>query len=106
MSVECDQGNLISIVVSESSDGMAAITRALNQTDSALPTPPDIQEHFITAHRIRGAAVLYGYGGIAALSERLEALCKRAAHIPDHAWPQAVGVMRETEGALEIRTVG
>jgi chemosensory pili system protein ChpA (sensor histidine kinase/response regulator) len=95
MSAEFDQDDLISVFVAEASDGMAAIARVLNQADDALPTPPQIQEHFITAHRIRGAAALYGYGGVAALFERLEAMCERAADIPDDAWPRAVGVMRE-----------
>ena len=102
MSAEFDQDNLISIFLAEVSDGIATVARALNPTDGALPTPPKIQEHFITAHRIRGAAALYGYGGIAALSERLEAMCERAVHTPDDAWPQAVGVMRETVQGLQM----
>lgn len=102
MSAEFDQDNLIGIFLAEVSDGIAAVARGLNPTDGALPTPPRIQEHFITAHRIRGAAALYGYGGIAALSERLEAMCERAGHTPDDAWPQAVGVMRETVQGLQM----
>jgi chemosensory pili system protein ChpA (sensor histidine kinase/response regulator) len=101
MSLEFDRDNLISIFVAEASDGMAAIARALNPTDGAIPTPPQIQEHFITAHRIRGAAALYGYEGVAALSERLEAMCEPAVHIPDEAWPRVVGVMRETVQGIQ-----
>ena len=108
MSAEFDQDNLISIFLAEASDGMAAIARVLNQTDGALPTPSQVQEHFVTAHRIRGAASLYGYSGVAALFERLEAMCEGAARIPDDAWPRAVGVMREMVqgGQTLVRGIG
>ena len=51
---------------------MAEIASALNPSEGTIPTPLQIQEHFITAHRIRGAAALYGYGGVAELSERYD----------------------------------
>jgi chemosensory pili system protein ChpA (sensor histidine kinase/response regulator) len=101
MSEEFDQNNLISIFVAEASDGMAAIAGALNPADGTLPTPPQIQEHFITAHRIRGASALYGYGGVAVLSERLEIICERAEQISQEAWPRIVGAMRETVQGIQ-----
>ena len=96
MSAGSGEDNLVGIFVAEAADGMSAIARVLNPADGALPTPLQIQEHFITAHRVRGAASLYGYEGVATLSERLEIMCERAMHIPDEAWPQVVRVMRET----------
>ncbi|MBM3854363.1 MAG: hypothetical protein FJ399_14595, partial [Verrucomicrobia bacterium] len=101
MSEEFDPDNLVSIFVAEALEGMAAIASALNPSEGTIPAPLQIQEHFITAHRIRGAAALYGYGGVAALSERLEMICERAVQMSQEAWPQIVGAMRETVQGIQ-----
>ncbi len=95
MSSEFDQHNLVSIFIAEASDGMADLIKALHPADESVPTPQQIQEQYIIAHRIRGAAALYGYGGVARLAERLESLLEQAPSIADAEWPRAVGVMRE-----------
>ncbi|MDH5253680.1 MAG: Hpt domain-containing protein, partial [Nitrospira sp.] len=103
MSSEFDQENLVSIFVVEALDGMAVVTKALHPADDSLPTPQQIHEQFIIAHRIRGAAALYGYDGVARLCERLEVTFEQATTIPDVEWPRAVGAMRETvEGILTL----
>lgn len=95
MGSEFDQQNLVSIFIAEASDGMTALTKVLHPPDESLPVPPQLQEHYIVAHRIRGAAALYGYGAVARLAERLEALLEHASAIPEGEWPRAVGAMRE-----------
>ncbi len=95
MSSEFDEQNLVGIFVTEASDGMAVLTRALHPADGSVPSPQELQEQYIVAHRVRGAAALYGYQGIARLSERLESLLEQAAAIPASDWPRAVGAMRE-----------
>ena len=103
MSSEFDQENLVSIFVVEALDGMGVVTKALHPADDSLPTPQQIHEQFIIAHRIRGAAALYGYDGVARLCERLEVTFEQATTIPDVEWPRAVGAMRETvEGILTL----
>ncbi|MBH0198180.1 MAG: response regulator [Nitrospira sp.] len=103
MSAEFDQDNLINIFVAEASDGLSSIARALDPSGDSLPVPEQLHEHFITAHRLRGAAALYGYEGIAALAERLEVICEHVAQIPEEDWPRAVGVMREiVQGAQTL----
>jgi chemosensory pili system protein ChpA (sensor histidine kinase/response regulator) len=108
MSAEFDQENLISIFIDEASDGMKALTKALNPAEAGLPTPQQLQEQFIVAHRIKGAAALYGYNGIACLCERLEALCEKAMAIPEDEWPRAVGSMRKTVQGIQtlLQTIG
>ena len=96
MSDAFDRENLISFFVGEALDGTATMSRALNPSDHTFPMTQQIQEHYVTAHRIPGAAALYGYGGVAVLCEKLEVMCERATQIPDGCWPMAVGVMRET----------
>lgn len=95
MSSEFDRDNLVSIFVTEASDGMSVLTNALHPGDESVPAPQQLHEQYIVAHRIRGAASLYGYGGIARLSERLESLLEEATNIHDAEWPRAVGAMRE-----------
>lgn len=95
MSAEFDEQNLVSIFVAEASDGMKGLATALHPPDESVPAPQPLQEQYIVAHRIRGAAALYGYASIARLSERLESLLEQATRIPDADWPRAVGAMRE-----------
>ncbi|TKS61907.1 MAG: hypothetical protein EWM72_00032 [Nitrospira sp.] len=102
MGSEFDQQNLVGIFVAEASDGMTALTKALHPADESVPTPPQLLEQYIVAHRIRGAAALYGYSGIAQLSERLEAMLEQAPNIPDAEWPRAVGAMREIVQGIQV----
>ena len=96
MSSEFDGHNLVDIFVSEASDGMAVLNKALHPDDGdTVPSPAQLHEQYIVAHRIRGAAALYGYQGIAKMSERLEWLLEQAGTIREADWPQAVGAMRE-----------
>lgn len=108
MSSEFDQQNLVSIFVAEASDGMAVLLAALHPADDGLPGPRQLKEHYIVAHRIRGAAALYGYGGIARMAERLESLLEQGADISEGEWPRAVGAMREIVQGIQsqIQSVG
>lgn len=107
MGSEFDQQNLVGIFVAEASDGMTALTKALHPADASVPTPQQLQEQYIVAHRIRGAAALYGYGGVAQLSERLEAVLEQAPSITDAEWLRAVGAMREMVQGIQslIQTI-
>jgi chemosensory pili system protein ChpA (sensor histidine kinase/response regulator) len=108
MSSEFDQHNLVGSFVAEASDGMTVLTRALRPADGNVPTPQQVQEQYIVAHRIRGAAALYGYSGVAQLSERLEAMLEQAPIIPDAEWPRAMGAMREIVQGVQslVQSIG
>lgn len=108
MSSEFDRQHLISIFVLEASDGMAVLTQALRSPADDLPAPQQLAEQFIVAHRVRGAAALYGYNGVARLAERLEALLEQAPSIPVGQWPQAVEDMRTLTQAVQaiVRSIG
>lgn len=108
MSAEFDRQNLISIFVLEVSDGMAALTQALHTSAGTLPTPQQLAEQFIVAHRVRGAAALYGYQGVARLAERLEILLEQAGSIPAKQWSEAVADMRTLTQSIQVivRAIG
>ena len=106
MSAEFDRDNLMSIFVAEAADGMAELKRALHPADGTAPGPRVLQEQYIVAHRIRGAAALYGLSGIAQLSERLESLFEQSHLISEADWLRAVGAMREIVQGVQLQLDG
>lgn len=108
MSSEFDQQNLVAIFVAEATDGMTALTSVLHPPDESVPTPLQLQGQYIVAHKIRGAAALYGYSAVAQLAERLEAVLEQALSVPDAEWPRAVGAMREMVQGIQslIQSIG
>lgn len=103
MSAEFDPDNLMAIFVAEAVDGMADLKRALHPVDGSVPSPQELHEQYIVAHRIRGAAALYGFAGIAQLSERLESLCEQSHMVPETDWLRAVGAMREIVQGVQLQ---
>ncbi len=94
MSSEFDREALVGIFVTEASDGMAALSAALDPPDGTTPLPRTVQEHYIIAHRVRGAASLYGFTGLARLGEFLETLLEQAPNIPHDRWGEALDLLR------------
>lgn len=108
MSSEFDSQNLISIFVLEASDGLDVLSTALHPSDGAVPTPQELADQYIVAHRICGAAALYGFSGVAQLAEYLETLLEQAAPIPTAQWDRAVDAMRNITQSLQVivRAIG
>ena len=108
MSSEFDRNNLIDIFVLEVTDGMATLAEALGSSVDNIPTPQPLAEQFIVAHRVRGAAALYGYRGVARLAERLETLLEQAPSANPHQWPQTVVSMRTLTKTIQVlvRAIG
>jgi chemosensory pili system protein ChpA (sensor histidine kinase/response regulator) len=108
MSSEFDRQNLISIFVLEASDGLDALSRALRPPNGSIPTPEELTDQYIVAHRICGAAALYGFSGVAQLAEYLEALLEQTTPAPAAQWGGAVEVMRNITQSLQVivRAIG
>jgi chemosensory pili system protein ChpA (sensor histidine kinase/response regulator) len=94
MSSELDRQALIDIFVMEASEAAAALAAAVNPPDDALPTPEELQNQYVWAHKVRGAAGIYGFTGLATLGALLESLLEQATAIESSLWPQAVGILR------------
>ena len=101
MGSEFDQRELVGIFVAEAIEGAKVLGEALHPSGDRIPIPTEIREQYIVAHRLRGAAALYEYEGIARLAERLESLLEGAIMIPFAQWPRAVQSMRETVHIIE-----
>lgn len=108
MSSEFDRQNLISIFVLEASDGLDALTKALHPHDGAIPAPNELTDQYIVAHRICGAAALYGFSGVAQLAEYLETLLEQTTPVPTARWDQTVDLMRNITQSLRVivHTIG
>ncbi|CUS39018.1 hybrid sensor histidine kinase/response regulator [Candidatus Nitrospira nitrificans] len=108
MSSEFDRQNLISIFVLEASDGLDALTKALHPPDGRVPGPQELTDQYITAHRICGAAALYGFSGVAQLAEHLETLLEQVTPTPMAHWDHAVDSMRNITHSLHgiVRVIG
>ena len=108
MDSESDQPDLVRVFVSEASDGIRALAEALHSTGEPIPPPQALHEQYIIAHRIRGAAALYGYGGVSRIAEQLEAILEQTNEVSPSVWPQAVNAMREVLQGLAsiVQSIG
>jgi len=108
MSSEFDRQNLISIFVLEASDGLDALTKALHPPDGRVPGPQELTDQYIIAHRICGAAALYGFSGVAQLAEHMETLLEQVTPTPMAQWDQTIDLMRNITRSLQgiVRTIG
>jgi chemosensory pili system protein ChpA (sensor histidine kinase/response regulator) len=108
MSSEFDRQNLISIFVLEASDGLDALTKALHPSDGGVPSPQELTDQYIIAHRLCGAAALYGFSGVAQLAEHMETLLEQVTPTPMAQWDQTVDLMRNITHSLQgiVRAIG
>ncbi len=94
MSSEFDRQSLVDIFVTESSEALDALTRAFHPPDGTQPTPSQLQEQYVWAHKIRGAAALYGYDGLALMGSLLESTLEEAPSIEVSLWPKALEILQ------------
>jgi len=94
MSSELDRQALIDIFVMEAAEAALALANAMNPSGGALPTAHELQNQYVWAHKVRGAAGIYGFTGLATLGALLESMLEQATVIPEVSWPSAVGMLR------------
>ncbi len=95
MSSDFDRESLISIFVAEATDGVATLWTALHPAGQAFPTKEAVQEYHVIGHKLKGAALIYGYCGLAKLGDALETVLERASAIAQSDWPRVVSALRE-----------
>lgn len=108
MGVDSNQPDLIRVFISEASDGTKALAQAVGAAGGPIPPSHEIYEQYIIAHRLRGAAALYGYGGLSRVYAELEVILERGNEIASDGWPRVVEVMREVIRGVDalVRTIG
>ena len=110
MSSEFDRQGLIGIFVAEASEAMDALTKALHHPDGVAPTPAQLQEQYVWAHKIRGASALFGYEGLALMATLLESTLEEVSTIEESHWPKALEILRgmviSIQSQLEVVAIG
>ncbi|MEK7235168.1 MAG: Hpt domain-containing protein, partial [Nitrospirota bacterium] len=94
MSSELDRQGLVDIFVAEASEAMGILRKAFHPSDGTAPTPIQLQEQYVWAHKIRGASALYGYEGLALMGALLESTLEEAPSIEASLWPKALEILR------------
>ena len=94
MSSELDRQGLVDIFVTEASEALDVLTKAFNPSNGLAPTPAQLQEQYVWAHKIRGASGLYGYEGLALMGALLESTLEEAPSIEDSLWAKALEILR------------
>jgi chemosensory pili system protein ChpA (sensor histidine kinase/response regulator) len=94
MSSELDRQGLVEIFVIEASEAVDMLTLAFHPSDGTTPTPAQLQEQYVWAHKIRGASGLYGYEGLAMMGALLESTLEEGASIEASLWPKALDILR------------
>jgi chemosensory pili system protein ChpA (sensor histidine kinase/response regulator) len=110
MSSEFDRQGFIGIFVTEASEAMDVLTKTLHPLDGTTPTPIQLQEQYVWAHKIRGASALYGYVGLALMATLLESTLEEAQSIEESHWPKALeiirGIVNSFESQLKVIATG
>src|SRR5690242_4947341 len=94
MSSELDRQGLLDIFVMEAAEALAALSSAVSPSGDALPSPHELQNQYVWAHKVRGAAGIYGFTGLALLGELLETTLEQSTDIDPMLWPKTVGALR------------
>jgi chemosensory pili system protein ChpA (sensor histidine kinase/response regulator) len=95
MGNEFDREQLVSIFVAEAADDMATLRAVLHPVDGADPSPTDVQGHHTIGHKLKGAALLYGFPGLGQLGGLLETLLEDAVAMSGDRWSLTVDLLRE-----------
>src|SRR5262245_11539575 len=94
MSSELDRQGLLDIFVMEAAEALSVLSSAVNPAGEALPSPQELQNQYVWAHKVRGASGIYGFSGLALLGELLETTLEQSASIDQALWPKTVGALR------------
>ena len=103
MSGDSQPESLVGVFMTEAAEGLEGLRSALHPADGSLPPPASVQSEYIIAHRLRGAAALYGFPGVAGLAEVMEGALEEAAARPSAEWPTLVAVLRDLLEALQAQ---
>lgn len=95
MSAEFDRDQLLDIFVAEAGDDMAQFWKALHPEAKAVPAPADVAHLHTVGHKLKGAALLYGFPGLGRLGALLEETLERVGEMAPDTWPRAIEVLRE-----------
>ncbi len=95
MSSDFDRDQLLDIFVAEACDEMTRFWKALHPEGKADPEPAEVAGFHAVGHKLKGAALLYGFAGLGQLGALLEETLEQVQEIPPARWPTALQLIRE-----------
>jgi chemosensory pili system protein ChpA (sensor histidine kinase/response regulator) len=95
MSADFDRDQLVAIFVAEAGDDMGRFWKALHPEGKLRPEPEDVAEYHTVGHKLKGAALLYGFAGLGKLGALLEETLERVQDLPAERWPALLLLIRE-----------
>lgn len=95
MSADFDRDQLLDIFVAEAGDDMERFWKALHLEGKARPEPADVADFHAIGHKLKGAALLYGFPGLGQLGALLEETLEHVQEISPEQWPVAFDVIRD-----------
>lgn len=100
MSSDFDRDQLVNIFVAEASDDMGRFWTALHPKDKAIPEPADLADYHTVGHKLKGAALLYGFPGLGKLGALLEDTLEHIDRIPSDRWADLVDLLRDAAASF------
>ena len=95
MSAAVDRAQLLDICVAAAGDDMGRFWKALHPEGNACPEPGDVAELHTVGHKLKGAALLYGFPALGQLGALLEETLEQVQAISSEQWPVALEVIRD-----------
>ena len=95
MSADFDRDQLLDIFVAEAGDDMERFWKALHPGGKNRPEAGDVAEFHAVGHKLKGAALLYGFPGLGQLGALLEEMLEHVQEISPSQWPVAFDVIRD-----------
>ncbi|MBA2486139.1 MAG: Hpt domain-containing protein [Nitrospira sp.] len=95
MNSDFDRDQLLDIFVAEAGDDMGRFWKALHPEGKAHPEPSEVAEFHTVGHKLKGAALLYGFAGLGQLGALLEETLEHIQEIPIERWPAILQLIRD-----------
>ncbi|MGC3976049.1 MAG: Hpt domain-containing protein [Nitrospira sp.] len=95
MSADFDRDQLLDIFVAEAGDDMERFWKALHPERKVRPEPRDVVEFHAVGHKLKGAALLYGFPGLGQLGALLEETLEHVQEMSPTQWGAAFDVIRD-----------
>lgn len=101
MSSDFDRDQLLDIFVTEAGDDMKRFWKALHPDAKAHPAPGEVAEFHAVGHKLKGAALLYGFAGLGQLGALLEETLEQVQAIPTERWPAVLQLIRDIVASFQ-----
>ncbi|WHZ21381.1 MAG: Signal transduction histidine kinase CheA [Nitrospira sp.] len=108
MSSDFDRDQLVAIFVAEAGDDMGRFWKALHPEGKSYPKPEEVAEYHAVGHKLKGAALLYGFPGLGSLGALLEETLERTYDISAERWPAILLLIREVVASFrsQVEQIG